>query len=450
MSEREGTLQASAITWLADLGRADAARVGAKAANLGELIRAGLAGPPGFVVSADAYLDAMDEGGVRDELRSLHATALQQVDQPAAFARSAERLRALVRAAGVPVPLRTEVVDAHHRLGETVPVAVRSSALGEDGAAASFAGMYDTYTNVVGADALLERLVDCWVALFGERVIAYRATCAPEGEPAIAVVVQQLVDADCAGVMFTADPATGDTDRVVIEAAYGLGEVVMGGELEPDLYVVSKQWPRLLHVRIGNKTHRAVALADGTVARVDVPVANVRRQAVSDTQIIALTRLAAEVERTCGGTPQDIEWAIADGCSYVLQARPITAVASPRPARPAGNGCETLLRGLAAAPGVATGPVRILMSPEHWRWVEPGEVLVAPMANPDWAPAVRRAAALVTDGGGVTCHGAIVARELRVPCVVATRIATSRLDQGSIVTVDGYQGVVFDGAAAAE
>jgi pyruvate,water dikinase len=327
---------------------------------------------------------------------------------------------------------------------------VRSSALGEDGAAASFAGMYDTYTNVVGDDALLERLVDCWVALFGERVIAYRATCAPEGEPAIAVVVQQLVDADSAGVMFTADPATGDTDRVVIEAAYGLGEVVMGGELEPDLYVVAKQWPRLLHMRIGNKTHRAVASADGTVVRVDVPSADIRRQAVSDTEIIALAQLAAEVERTCGGIPQDIEWAIAGGWTYVLQARPITTVASPPHARSVGNGGETALRGLAAAPGVATGPVRILMSPEHWRQVEPGDVLVAPMANPEWAPAVRRAAALVTDGGGITCHGAIVARELGVPCVVATRIATSRLDDGSIVTVDGDQGVVIEGAAPAE
>jgi pyruvate,water dikinase len=424
--------------------------VGAKAANLGELTRAGLAVPPGFVVSAHAYLDAMDDGGVRDELRSLHATALQQVDEPAALARTAERLRALVRAAGVPARLRAQVVEAHHRLGETVPAAVRSSALGEDGAAASFAGMYDTYTNVVGDDALLERLVDCWVALFGERVIAYRATCAPEGEPAIAVVVQQLVDADSAGVMFTADPATGDTDRVVIEAAYGLGEVVMGGELEPDLYVVAKQWPRLLHMRIGNKTHRAVASADGTVVRVDVPSADIRRQAVSDTEIIALAQLAAEVERTCGGIPQDIEWAIAGGWTYVLQARPITTVASPPHARPVGNGGETALRGLAAAPGVATGPVRILMSPEHWRHVEPGDVLVAPMANPEWAPAVRRAAALVTDGGGITCHGAIVARELGVPCVVATRIATSRLDDGSIVTVDGGQGVVISGDPPAE
>jgi len=450
MTEGQGTLQASAITWLADLGRGDAARVGAKAANLGELNRAGLAVPPGFVVSAEAYLDAMDEGGVREELRSLHATALQQVDQPAALARSAERLRALVRAAGVPARLRAQVVDAHRRLGETVPVAVRSSALGEDGEAASFAGMYDTYTNVVGNEDVLERLVDCWVALFGERVIAYRATCAPEGEPAIAVVVQQLVDADCAGVMFTADPATGDTSRVVIEAAYGLGEVVMGGELEPDLYVVAKPSRHLLHVRIGNKTHRAVATADGTVARIDVPFADVRRQAVSDTQIIALAQLAVEVERTFGGVAQDIEWAIADGSTYVLQARPITAVAPPPHAPPAGNGGETLLRGLAAAPGVATGPVRILMSPEHWRRVDPGDVLVAPMANPDWAPAVRRAAALVTDGGGVTCHGAIVARELGVPCVVATRIATSRLDEGSVVTVDGDQGVVIHGDAAAE
>jgi pyruvate,water dikinase len=433
----------AAITWLADLGRLQADTIGAKAANLGELARAGLPVPAGFVVSADAYVDAMEQGGVREELVALHAAALDQVDEPIMLARSAERLRALVRKAGVPSVLGDQIIDAYHRFGEAMPVAVRSSALGEDSDAASFAGMFDSYTNVIGDRAVLARVVECWISLFGERVIAYQAARGIRGEPAIAVIVQQFVDAECAGVMFTADPATGDRDRIIIEASFGLGEIIMAGELEPDMYVVAKDGPRLLQVRIGNKTHKAVAASDGTVSRVDVPAAEARRQAVSDTHIIALAQAAVEAERDLGGDPQDIEWAVADESTYLLQSRPITTVGS-RPEldvlEPAG---KTLVRGLAAAPGTATGPVRTLMSPEHWRRVEPGDVLVAPMTNPEWAPAVRRAAAVVTDGGGLTCHGAIVARELGVPCVVATRVATSRLSDGQLVTVDGHRGAVY-------
>jgi pyruvate,water dikinase len=440
----------AAITWLADLGRLQADRVGAKAANLGELTRAGRPVPPGFVVGADAYLEAMEEGGVGEELRALHGVALGQVDEPVALARSAERLRALVRKAGVPSRLGDEVIEAYHRLGQTIPVAVRSSALGEDGGAASFAGMYDSYTNVIGDSAVLARVVDCWVSLFGERVIAYRAARGVTDEAAIAVMVQQFVNADCAGVMFTADPATGDADRILLEASFGLGEVVMGGELEPDMYVVSKDRPRLLQVRIGHKTHKAIATSDGEVTRVDVPAAEVREQAVSDTHIIALAQAAVQAERDLGGEPQDIEWAIADGWTYLLQSRPITTLGSLAERDGLEVAGETLVRGLAAAPGSATGRVRILMSPEHWRKVEPGDVLVAPMTNPEWAPAVRRAAAVVTDGGGLTCHGAIVARELGVPCVVATRVATSRLSDGQLVTVDGHRGVVLDVATGGE
>jgi pyruvate, water dikinase len=440
----------AAVIWLTDLGRSQAGTAGAKAANLGELSRAGLPVPPGFVVGADAYLDAMEEGGVGEELRALHALALGQVDEPVALARTAERLRALVRKAGVPSRLGDEVIEAYDSLGPDMPVAVRSSALGEDGETTSFAGMYDSYTNVIGDPAVLARVVDCWVSLFGERVIAYRAARATRGEPAIAVIVQQFVPADCAGVMFTADPATGERDRTIIEASYGLGEVVMAGELEPDRYVVANDGPRVLEVGIGDKTHKAVASSDGTVARVDVPPADIRRQAVSDTRIIALAQSALEAEAALGGDPQDIEWAIVNGSTYLLQSRPITTIGSLSEGHAPDATGEVLVRGLAAAPGRSTGRVRILMSPEHWRQVEPGEVLVATMTNPEWAPAVRRAAALVTDGGGLTCHGAIVARELGVPCIVGTRVATSRLSDGQIVTVDGQWGLVSDVNAAGQ
>jgi pyruvate,water dikinase len=245
----------SAVVWFRDLGAADLATAGGKGANLGELAGGGFPVPPGFVVTADGYLEAMDEGGVRADLAELFLDARQGADDPSTLASAAQELRALVRKAGVPPGVARDVLDAYHRLGADVPVAVRSSAIGEDTAGTSFAGMHETFANVVGDDAVLERLVDCWASLYGERVIAYRAGRGITDEPVIAVVVQQLVDADRSGVMFTADPATSDRDRMVIEAAFGLGEVVVGGEVQPDTYVVAKSVPRVLEVRVGQQSH---------------------------------------------------------------------------------------------------------------------------------------------------------------------------------------------------
>ena len=259
---RSGGQLMAAIAWLAEIGRGDAPVVGGKAANLGELMRIGLPVPAGFVVTVEAYLHAMEDGGVRDELRALARRGADEVDDPVAFGASAERMRALVRKAGMPARLRDEVLDAYHRLGDGVAVAVRSSAHGEDTLDASFAGMYDTYLNVVGDEELLDRVIDCWVSLYGERVIAYRRALTLDAEPAMAVVVQVLVDADRAGVMFTADPSTREEDSLIIEAGFGLGEVLNGGEVEPDTYMVSKRTMRVRQVRVGYKSHKAVPRED--------------------------------------------------------------------------------------------------------------------------------------------------------------------------------------------
>ena len=239
------------IAWFAELDKTDTATVGGKGANLGELCKANLPVPPGFVVTVAGYLDAMDEGGVRDELREVFAAASRRADDSAELSESAKRLRSLVRKAGVPPAVRDEVLAAYHRLGTDVPVAVRSSATAEDATGTSFAGMHETFTNVVGDQAVIERIVDCWVSLYSERVIAYRAAQALTEEPALAVVVQRLVDADRAGVLFTADPSTGDRSRIVVEGAFGFGEVVVSGQVEPDTYVLAKDGPRLLQVRVG-------------------------------------------------------------------------------------------------------------------------------------------------------------------------------------------------------
>ena len=302
-----------------------------KGANLGELASAGLPVPPGFVITAEGYLAAMDDGGVRDELRVVFEDACRRSEDPSALAESAERMRSLVHKAGVLPGLRDDVLRAYHRLGEAVPVAVRSSATAEDTAGTSFAGMHETFANVVGDAAVLDRVVDCWASLFGERAISYRASQGITDEPAIAVVVQRMVDADRAGVLFTADPSTGDTTRLVIEAAFGLGEVVVSGQVEPDTYVLAKDGPRLLQVRVGHKTHKLVSGPDGTVVRVDLADAEADARVLSDEEVIELARLGMRVEAHYG-EPQDVEWAIADGEIFLVQSRPITTAGRRRPA----------------------------------------------------------------------------------------------------------------------
>jgi pyruvate,water dikinase len=429
------------VVWFRDLGAGDVAIAGGKGANLGELAGAGFPVPRGFVVTASAYLDAMGEAQQRDALARGEGTI--DVADPAALEVESERLQALVCKAGLPADLRREVLAAYAELGKP-RVAVRSSATAEDTADTSFAGMNQTFTNVEGDDALLTRIVDCWASLFGARVVAYRANRGLTGEPAIAVVVQEMVASERSGVMFTADP-TGIEDRIVIEGAFGLGEVVVGGQVEPDSFVVDKHSLRILDRRIGTKGHAVVADPDGGERVVELAPADAARATLADAEVADLARLGLDIERHYGA-PQDVEWAIAQQTVYVLQSRPITTLAPSVEGAPPERGRE-LVRGLAASPGIATGTVRCVSSPAQADVVEPGDVIVAPMTNPDWVPVLRRAAALVTDGGGMTCHAAIVSRELGVPCVVGTRNATMVLHDGETVTVDGARGVVYQGTA---
>ena len=434
------------IVWFADLSRADVAVAGGKGANLGELTRAGLPVPPGFVVTAGAYLRAMEEAGVRDQLRELAVSA--PVEDPDATDAAAGELAELVRKAGMPDDLRRSLADAYRQLGDDVVVAVRSSATSEDTEGASFAGMHRTFTNISGAEAVAERVIDCWASVFSGRVFAYRAARAFAEEPAVAVVVQQMVDADRAGVMFTADPATGDRSKLVIEAAFGLGEAVVSGQVEPDTYVVGKEGPRLLQARVGRKTFKLVRGPNGGDERVDLAAAEADRRVLTDEEVVELAAFGLRVEGWYD-EPQDTEWAMAGGRTWLLQSRPITTLA-PALQTAAAEAGETLVRGLGASAGVVSGAVRVLMSPSEGSRLVAGEILVAPMTNPDWVPTIRRAAAVVTDGGGMTCHAAIVSRELGRPCIVGARTATTVLRDGEVVTVDGGRGVVLAGASVPE
>lgn len=412
----------------------DSPLVGGKAANLGELTRARFPVPPGFVVSATAYLEALDAAGLRECVRA--ATAAGQ---------SPESTSDLVRGLSIPEPLRDEIVEAYRLLGESVPVAVRSSAPAEDGLDMSFAGIHESYTNVTGTDAVLDAVRNCWVSLWSDRAIAYRNVHGLDDEPSIAVIVQAMVPADRSGVAFTADPRTGDRDRIVIEAALGQGEVVVGGQVEPDMYVVAKEDFQLAEVRLGSQGFEITAGTYGDT-RVDLPTESLHERVLDDNQVWQVASLASATE-THYGRPQDIEYAFVKGHLWIVQARPITTLdRSDASEGTLVDGSRVVLAsGLAAGPGVVCGHVRVLHDLSEAGRLADGEILVAPMTRPDWVPTLRRAAAIVTDGGGITCHAAIVGRELGRPVVVGARTATTDLADGQLVTVDGGSGNVYEG-----
>lgn len=420
------------------VGRADVGLVGGKGANLGEMTRAGLPVPPGFVVTSAAFLAALDAAGVRRRLQDAFA-AVDSGDVGALAAASAET-RQIVATMPVPPDIRTAILRAYDALGPGAVVAVRSSATSEDTSTTSFAGMHETFTNVVGGEALLARVQDCWASAYGQRVIAYRKAQGLAEEPTIAVVVQQMVNAARSGVIFTADPATRDTSLIVIEGAQGLGEVVVGGQVEVDTYTLTKAGPRLKSVRVGRQAFKIVRNPQGHEQKVALSAAEADRRVLTDDEALRLATLALRVEEHYG-RPQDMEWVEDGGTFFLVQTRPITTLA------PAADVGALLVNGLGASPGVATGTVRVLRAPDEGAQLQAGEVLVAPMTSPDWVPTMRRATAVVTDSGGMTCHAAIVSRELGIPCIVGARNATEKLRTGETVTVDATHGRVLAGRA---
>ena len=429
---------------IADLRIGDAEEAGGKGANMGEMVAAGLPVPPGFVVLRDSYLASMRGAGVADRLNAAHRQAMAGVSDQDRFTGMCEQMKATVLQAGMAADVRERILAAYRLMaanGANVIVAVRSSATGEDGADASFAGMNATFTNISGEQGLIDAVQRCWASLFGPRVVAYRASRGFTADPAMAVVVQQMIASERAGVAFTADPTTDATDRVVVEGAFGQGEVVVSGSVEPDTYVVSKTG-EILSRRIGYKSFKIIRGADGNDREVALGEAEANAQVLNDDEVRTIAEVAIRSERHAG-CPQDTEWAIADGKTWIVQTRPITTL--HRASTPAPESHEVLAQGLPAVPGEASGTVRVLADVADGGRLQDGEVLVAQMTNPDWLPTMRRAAALVTDTGGMTCHAAIVARELGVPCIVGARTATKDLADGTVVTVDGTHGRVLAG-----
>ncbi len=431
------------------LDRSDVRRVGGKGANLGELTATGLPVPPGFVVSASAYAAFCDGSGLRSQVAErLAAIDVEDTDQ---LDRAAAEIRSMIETERLPEWLEDAICEAYANLGGSEPnvaVAVRSSATAEDTASASFAGMNETLLNVRGTIFLLDAVRECWSSLFGARTIYYRARKGfAQAEMDIAVIVQRQIEATRAGVMFTIDPASGASDRLVIEAAFGLGESVVSGAVSPDRYVVDKHQLTIEKREVRHKEIEVIAAANaGTLTRELAP-SQADQAVLSNDEVGRIAELGIQIEAHYGA-PQDTEWAIdATGKVWMLQSRPVTSTGDEGKARPAVGAGRELIRGLGAAPGMASGTVRVIGSREDAADLVEGEVLVTHMTAPDWVPLMRKAAAIVTDSGGMTCHAAIVSRELGIPCVVGTVEATKKLRDGQLVTVDAGRGTVTAGAS---
>jgi pyruvate,water dikinase len=445
------------IVPFAEARRSDVGRVGGKGANLGEMTAAGLPIPPGFIVSIDGYRAFYEANKLGPRVAAELANL--DPDDPAALDRVSAALQSLVHATPMPEALRADIAEAFAALvqGSRSPrVAVRSSATAEDTAQFSFAGMFESYLNV-RADDLAQKVKACWASTFGARVLFYRLKQGMPVEMPVAVVVQRMVDSDKSGVIFTTDPATRDASRMVIEAAWGLGESVVQGAVTPDRHVVDKESLVARETRVMEKEFLLRwDEAKGETVRVDLTgTAQSTAPVLTEKEVRALADLARRAERHYG-VPQDLEFAIEGEKIYLTQSRPITTLAGVTAAGnatatatgPSGASAKPIVHGLGASPGKASGPVRRLTSPGEGSTLRAGDVLVTRMTSPDWVPIMRRAAAIVTDSGGMTSHAAIVARELGVPCIVGAHEATKLLANGTVVTVDGSTGSVFAGAQA--
>lgn len=458
------------IVWFEEVTKDDVALVGGKGANLGEMTRAHLPIPYGFVVTAEAYYQFITASQLQKKINN--ALAIVNFESPSELSQASSTIQKLILAAPVPDSLINEVLHYYDHLvakeeqyltqGTTTVtsalkristlynsplVAVRSSATAEDLPTASFAGQQETYLNVKGDHQLIVHLKKCWASLFTERALYYRHTQGFDHfKVGLATVVQRMVQSDKSGIAFSIDPVTNDKTKMVIEAIFGLGEYIVQGKVTPDHYEVDKRsfvilnkslaYQNVKYVKAGTKNKEVkLSKREGSL------------QKLTEQELTAVALLVKDIEDHYY-FPQDIEWAIEGGRVFIVQSRPITTMkaVSTKQSGSVLSNATPILTGSPASPGIGIGPVVIIKSPKEIDKVKKGDILVAPQTNPDYVPAMKKAVAIITEKGGRTSHAAIVSRELGIPAIVGTERATSVLKDGEIVSVNGSSGEVFKGS----
>lgn len=451
------------VLWFEELGKGDVPLVGGKCANLGEMINAGIPVPPGFAVSAYAYKLFLEETGIAEKVYSIIRETVKDPNDPKQYEEASVKIRSLIESTPIPSSIEKAIKESYRMLNNRVGaveafVAVRSSATAEDLPDASFAGQQETFLNVKGDDDLVYYVRKCWSSLFTPRAIFYRTQKGfPHERVLISVAVQKMVNSKAAGVIFTIHPVTGDISKIVIEGAWGLGEAVVSGAVTPDRFVIDKATLKVLSREVAEKTVEYVRdPKTGKTLHAEVPPERRHIPCLTDGEIAELAKLARHIEEHYG-KPQDIEFAIDRDIPFpenvfIVQSRPETVWSFKAEEKPAGEAPASIeklvpiLKGLPASPGIYAGKVKIALDhQEAAKVMEKGDVLVTKMTNPDWVPYMRMAGAIVTDDGGMTCHAAIVSRELGIPCIVGSKEATKVLKSGSYYTIDATSGIVYEG-----
>ncbi|MBI4284374.1 MAG: phosphoenolpyruvate synthase [Chloroflexi bacterium] len=437
------------IVWFNEVTKEDIKLVGGKGANLGEMTHAGIPVPPGFIVTADAYFDFLQSSGITEKVRTL----LEPLDpnDSRQLQDIAERVKQVISGARMPPDLAEEIKQSYRQMNNGL-VAVRSSATAEDLPEASFAGQQRTFLNIQGEDAVVRAVQECWASLFEARAIFYRVQQGFEHfKVGIAVPVQKMVQSEASGVMFTLEPVTSDQSKIAIEAVLGLGEMIVSGDVTPDTYIVNKGDLKIISKEIARQEwkliHNGKLGAGDTNVKVSLTPEEQASQKISDDDILCLAQLGQRLEEHYR-FPQDIEWAKEDNKLYIVQTRPVTTIRQKATEVATEITAPVLLTGAPASPGMASGPVKLVSDASQIDKVRDGDILVAEMTTPDFVPAMKRAAAIVTDRGGRTAHAAIVSRELGIPCVVGCGQAMATLKDGQVITVNGSGGKVYDGRIA--
>jgi pyruvate,water dikinase len=433
------------VVWFNEVTKNDVPLVGGKGANLGEMTNAGIPVPPGFIVTAAAYFDFLEKAGLSQKIKALLEPL--NVHDSKQLQGIALKVQKVIKDGKMPPETAREIEQAYVKMGKGL-VAVRSSATAEDLPEASFAGQQATFLNIQGEKEVVEAVQGCWASLFGARAIFYRQEQGFDHfKVGIAVPVQRMVQSEASGVMFTLEPTSSDREKITIEAVLGLGEMIVSGDVTPDHYNVSKNGMKILEKEIKRQEWKLVRQAGATGKedniKVNLTPEEQAKQKIPDADIVFLAKIGKRLEDHYN-FPQDIEWAKEKGEIFIVQTRPVTTIREAAAVTQEIT-APVLFSGSPASPGIASGPVKIVPDPSQIDKVLEGDILVAEMTTPDFVPAMKRAAAIVTDRGGRTAHAAIVSRELGIPCVVGCEKATTTLKDGQVITVDGSKGKVYEG-----
>lgn len=456
------------VLWFNELHRKDVNLVGGKSSSLGEMTSSmDVPVPYGYATTAHAYRYFMDETGLNDQVNSL-LDSIKDYENSDELHSACEKIRNLIVDAKMPDDLAKEIKEAYEQLAEKMGqkdpfVAIRSSATAEDLPDASFAGQQESYLNIKGADDVVDRVQECYSSLFTDRATYYRhKQNFPYEKVALSAAIQMMVFSKASGVMFSVNVANGDESQIVIDGIYGLGEYIVLGKVTPDHFVIDKKSMKIVEKNIIKKPIQLLRNDDGGTREEAVPADMQDKPVLTDDQVIELAGYVKKIEQHYGCL-MDMEYALDANTNklWIVQARPETVWSQRNKDKNkqdeddnvvSESDAKVAVRGLPASPGVASGVVHVIDDPKDIDQFKQGEVLVTLMTSPDWVPAMKKAAAIITDNGGMTCHAAIVSREMQIPCIVGTKsktvAATDTFKDGDVVTVDAKNGVVYNGKVA--